>query len=150
MNTMNMSFLARVVHTVGFEVFGVMIFTPFAVLILNENIWHIGILAIVISVIAMVWNLIYNYIFDSIESSFGQHRSRRSLLVRIMHAVLFELGLLVVTLPMVAYWLHMSLWKALLTDIGFVIFYLIYAFVYNYIFDKIYFGMIVSNKPCCS
>jgi uncharacterized membrane protein len=143
---MNMSFLARVIHTVGFEVFGVVIFTPFAVLVLNENIWRIGFLAIVISIIAMVWNLIYNYIFDFIESSFGGHRSKRKLFMRMAHAVLFELGLLVVTLPMVAYWLHMSIWKALLTDIGFVVFYLIYAFVYNYIFDKIYFGIVVSKK----
>lgn len=143
---MNMSFLARVVHTVGFEVLGVVIFTPVAVYILNESVFDIGLLAIVISLIAMVWNLIYNYIFDFIESCFGGHRSKRRLFMRIIHAVSFELGLLVVTLPMVAYWLHMSLWKALLTDIGFVIFYLVYAFFYNYIFDKIYFGVVVSKR----
>ncbi|MED7787851.1 PACE efflux transporter [Francisella sp. 19X1-34] len=146
MNTMNMSFLARVVHTVGFEVFGVVIFTPVAVYVLNESVFDIGFLAIVISLIAMVWNLIYNYIFDFIESRFGGHRSKRNLLMRITHAISFELGLLVVTLPIVAYWLHMSIWKALLTDLSFVVFYLIYAFVYNYIFDKIYFGIVVSNK----
>ena len=66
--------------------------------------------------------------------------------MRIMHAVSFELGLLVVTLPIVAYWLSMSLWKALFTDLGFVVFYLIYAFVYNYVFDKIYFGIVLTKK----
>lgn len=143
---MNMSFFARVVHTVGFEVFGVVIFTPVAVYVLNESVFDIGFLAIVISLIAMVWNLIYNYIFDFIEGYFGGHRSTRKLFMRIMHAVSFELGLLVVTLPIVAYWLKMSLWKALLTDLSFVVFYLIYAFVYNYVFDKIYFGIVLAKK----
>lgn len=38
--------------------------------------------------------------------------------------------------------LDMGLIEAIIVDIGFVIFYLVYAFVYNYIFDKIYFGFI--------
>jgi uncharacterized membrane protein len=140
-----MSFWVRIVHTIGFEVFGVVIFTPFAVFVLNKSVFEIGILAVVISVIAMIWNFIYNYIFDSIEGSFGHHRSKRKLIMRVMHALLFEIGLLVVTLPLVAYWLDMSLIKALLVDIGFVIFYIVYAFVYNYIFDKIYFGFILDR-----
>ena len=135
----NMSFTARVIHMLGFEVFGVIIFTPFAMLVLNESIFHIGVIAIVISLMAMVWNFIYNYIFDLVECSLDGHRSTRKVSMRLLHALLFEVGLLVVTVPLVAYWLDMSLLEALLVDIGFVVFYLVYAFFYNYIFDKIYF-----------
>ena len=135
----NMSFTARVIHMVGFEVFGILIFTPFAMLILNESIFHIGVIAIVISLMAMVWNFIYNYLFDLVENSLDGHRSTRKVLIRLLHALLFEVGLLIVTIPLVAYWLDMSFLDALIIDIGFVVFYLVYAFFYNYIFDKIYF-----------
>jgi uncharacterized membrane protein len=139
----NMGFWARIIHMLGFEVFGVLIFTPFAMLVLNESIFHIGVIAIAISLMAMVWNFIYNYIFDLIESYLNGHRSTRKVSMRLLHALLFEIGLLIVTVPLVAYWLEMSLLNALLVDIGFVIFYLVYAFFYNYIFDKIYFTYFV-------
>ncbi len=135
----NMGFWARIIHMLGFEVFGIIIFTPFAMLVLNERIFHIGVIAIVISLMAMVWNFIYNYLFDFIESALNVHRSTRKVSIRFLHALLFEGGLLIVTVPLVAYWLEMSLINALLVDIGLVVFYLIYAFFYNYIFDKIYF-----------
>ncbi|MBK2357243.1 PACE efflux transporter [Francisella hispaniensis] len=142
MNIKNMSFLARLIHTVGFEFFGIVIFTPFAMFILHQDVFHIASLAIIISLIAMLWNFIYNYIFDIIEIKFGMHRSKRAIIIRGLHALLFELGLLIVTIPLVAYILNMSFLSAFLVDIGFVIFYLVYAFVYNYIFDKIYFDFI--------
>lgn len=135
-----MGLSARIIHTIGFEFFGLVIFTPFAMFVLNENLFHIGGLAIVISVMAMVWNLIYNYIYDTIELKLGRHRSQRGAVMRIFHAILFETGLLVATLPIVAYVLGMDIIEALLVDLGFVVFYVIYAFVYNYIFDKIYFN----------
>ena len=135
----NMSFTARLIHMLGFEIFGILIFTPFAMLVLNESIFHIGVIAILISLMAMVWNFIYNYIFDLVESSLDGHRSTRKISMRLLHALLFEVGLLIVTVPFVAYWLEMNLVAALLVDIGFVVFYLVYALFYNYIFDKIYF-----------
>ncbi|MFT4693966.1 MAG: putative membrane protein [Francisella sp.] len=139
----NMSFTARLIHMLGFEIFGILIFTPFAMLVLNESIFHIGVIAILISLMAMVWNFIYNYIFDLVESSLDGHRSTRKISMRLLHALLFEVGLLIVTVPLVAYWLEMNLVAALLVDIGFVVFYLVYAFFYNYIFDKIYFTYFV-------
>jgi uncharacterized membrane protein len=135
----NMSFTARLIHMLGFEIFGILIFTPFAMLVLNESIFHIGVIAILISLMAMAWNFIYNYIFDLVESSLDGHRSTRKISMRLLHALLFEVGLLIVTVPFVAYWLEMNLVAALLVDIGFVVFYLVYALFYNYIFDKIYF-----------
>ena len=139
----NMSFIARIIHIIGFEVCGILIFTPFAMLVLNESIFNIGVMAVVISLMAMVWNFIYNYIFDLVESSLDGHRSTRKISMRLLHALLFEVGLLIVTVPLVAYWLEMNLVAALLVDIGFVVFYLVYAFFYNYIFDKIYFTYII-------
>jgi len=139
-----MSFPARIVHTVGFEFFGIVIFTPFAMFVLHKDMFHIASLAIIVSMLAMLWNLIYNYIFDIVERKMGKYRTQRGFLLRALHAVLFEAGLLTVTIPLVAYMLDMGLIQAFIVDLGFVVFYLIYAFVYNYIFDKIYFGIILK------
>lgn len=139
-----MSFPARIVHTVGFEFFGIVIFTPFAMFVLHKDMFHIASLAIIVSMLAMLWNLIYNYIFDIIERKMGRYRTQRGFLLRALHALLFEAGLLIVTIPLVAYMLDMGLTQAFIVDLGFVVFYLVYAFVYNYIFDKIYFGIILK------
>lgn len=141
-----MTLLTRIVHTVGFEVFGILIFTPFAVFILNKSIMAIGILAIAISIVAMFWNLVYNYLFDLIENRLGGDRLKRGVILRVSHALLFELGLLVITLPFIAYWLNMGIIQALLIDISFVLFYVVYAFFYNYIFDKVYFGYMIPKS----
>ncbi|MDE4957680.1 LysR family transcriptional regulator, partial [Francisella tularensis subsp. holarctica] len=66
------------------------------------------------------------------------HRSKRGIIILSLHAFLFELVLLIDTIPLVAYILNMSFLSALLVDIGFVIFYLVDAFVDNYIVDRIY------------
>ncbi|AEI35622.1 hypothetical protein F7308_0695 [Francisella salina] len=110
--------------------------------VLHKDMFHIAGLAIIVSIIAMLWNLVYNYIFDIVENKTGGCRSKRGVIIRVLHAILFEAGLLIVTIPLVAYMLDMGLIEAVIVDIGFVIFYLVYAFVYNYIFDKIYFGFI--------
>ena len=55
---------------------------------------------------------------------------------RMLHAVCFELGLLLLTLPVIAHTLAMGLMDALLLDVGFVVFYVIYAFFYNLAYDR--------------
>lgn len=41
-------------------------------------------------------------------------------------------------LPAMAWWLEISLLEALVLDLGFVVFYLVYAFVYNLLYDKVF------------
>ncbi|MCF6765201.1 PACE efflux transporter [Thiotrichales bacterium 19S3-7] len=140
--THSISIKTRIIHMFLFELFGIVIFAPFAALILNENILKIGTLGITISVIAMVWNFIYNIIFDKVEANLGKNRFKRSPIIRALHALLFEGGLLIVTVPIVAIWLKMTLLQAFITDIAFVVFYLVYAYVYNWCFDKSYLYLI--------
>jgi len=37
-----------------------------------------------------------------------------------------------------AWWLNVSMLEALVLDLGFVAFYLVYAFVYNWVYDKVF------------
>lgn len=49
-------------------------------------------------------------------------RSKRGVIIRVLHAILFEAELLIVIIPLVAYMLDMGLIEAIIVDIGFVIF----------------------------
>jgi len=52
--------------------------------------------------------------------------------------VLFELGLLIVLMPFIAWYLNISLAHALVMDISFALFYVVYAFVFNWSYDRVF------------
>ena len=62
----------------------------------------------------------------------------RSVARRVAHAIGFEGGLVVILVPLVAWWLKVSLWHALLMDLGLVVFFLVYTFVFNWVFDRVF------------
>ncbi len=88
--------------------------------------------------LAMVWNAIYNWLFDLALLALGRSLSDRPPGLRVIHTILFELGILIMTLPVVAWWMQISLQQAFLLDTGFMIFYLVYGYVYNWCYDRIF------------
>lgn len=88
------------------------------------------------SAIAMLWNLAYNALFERWEAR--QARKGRGFWRRVVHAIGFELGLIVLLVPLFAVALQVSLWQALVYDIGLTVFFLVYAFVFNLAFDRVF------------
>lgn len=127
----------RIRHALIFEVFGLLLITPLASLATGHGLGEIGVIAVVASLVAMVWNYIYNLAFDR-----SMVRLRGSVAktvpIRILHAVLFEAGLLIAVLPFIAWYLQISLLEALIMDIGIALFYLVYAYVYNWAYDRVF------------
>ncbi|MBY4895467.1 PACE efflux transporter [Cupriavidus sp. AU9028] len=129
--------LDRIRHTVGFEVFGLAIFAPLGSWVFGYELHQMGIIGAVASLIAAIWNYIYNLMFDRAMVRFtGQ--VRKSPRIRVLHALLFELGLLIVFLPSVAWYLKISLLDALIMDLAVAAFYVVYAFVYNWLYDIVF------------
>ena len=93
-------------------------------------------LAAATSVIAVVWNLLFNTLFEAWESR--QAQRGRSLARRVAHAIGFEGGLAAVLVPLFAWWLGVSLWEALLFDAALLVFFLFYTFVFNWGFDRVF------------
>lgn len=91
-------------------------------------------LAAATSVIAVIWNLVFNTLFEAWESR--QARRGRSLARRIAHALGFEGGLAAILVPLFAWWLDVSLWEALLFDAALLVFFLFYTFAFNWCFDR--------------
>ena len=127
----------RLRHTLGFEVLGMMISVPLFSLLTGQPVDHLGPLAIGLSLLATGWNYLYNLLVDHwMLRQLG--RLEKRLIERVLHALLFELGLLLVVLPLTALWLGISLWQALWLDIGFSLFFVLYAFGYNLAYGRLF------------
>ncbi len=128
----------RIRHTILFELLGLLICTPLASWILGKDMHKIGAMTIFISATAMVCNLLYNVAFDYALKKLGRPVHHRPPWLRAIHAVLFESTLIFFTVPFVAWWLDMTLWTAFIADIGFALFYLVYAYIYNWAYDYVF------------
>ena len=69
----------------------------------------------------MVWNIIYNAMFDRL---WPVSRFPRQLKVRALHALGFETGFIIIGVTMVAIVLGVSLLQAFMLEIGFMLFFL--------------------------
>ncbi|MFS2023338.1 PACE efflux transporter [Massilia sp. GER05] len=95
-----------------------------------------GIASVLASATAVVWNLVYNTLFEAWEAR--QATRGRSLLRRVVHAIGFEGGLVLAIVPMFAWALDTSLVDAFLLDIGLVAFFVLYSFAFNWAFDLVF------------
>lgn len=127
----------RIRHTMGFELIGLAICVPVAVLLFDIQAHQAGGLAVAASLIAAGWNYLYNLAFDRIMAS-RLGRLEKTWGERVIHALGFEGGLMLLVLPLAAWWLSITLWQALLIDIGFIVLYVVYAFFYNLAYDKVF------------
>jgi len=127
----------RIRHAISFEVIALVIITPLAGWVFGLPLHDIGVVTVVSATIATFWNYIYNLLFDH-----GMLRlrgtTRKTLAVRLVHAMLFEVGLLFLLVPFIALYLAVSLWVAFTMDVAFSAFYLIYALVFNWAYDAVF------------
>ncbi|WP_406623654.1 PACE efflux transporter [Acidovorax sp. SDU_ACID1] len=102
-----------------------------------------GAMAVAASVIAIVWNVSFNTLFEKWEAR--QRVKGRSVLRRVVHAVGFEGGLALVLIPLMAWWFGVGLWEATLMEAGLLLFFLVYTYVFNWSFDRV-FGLPASAQ----
>lgn len=126
--------LERIFQAVLFEVIALSLSILGLVIFTDHDIASLSGTMIVVASIAMIWNYCFNYVFDRYASG---EKTQRSFSFRIMHVTLFEAGLLIFTIPVMAYILKVNLWDAFLMDLGVTIFITIYAFVFNLSYDHI-------------
>lgn len=115
-----------------FEVVLLIFMTLFVMLFSKEEPSHVAGMSVSLAVIAMIWNFIYNFFFDKI---FTGPRLERGLILRILHATIFESGLIIFSTPIIAWVLHMSLWEAFLLDIGLTLLIVLYTIAFNWTYD---------------
>ncbi|MGR5205405.1 PACE efflux transporter [Vibrio sp. PNB22_8_1] len=124
----------RIFHAVLFELIALAIIVPVTSLITGKGSSDLAMVGIGLSLYTVVWNYIYNVYFDK---WFGSNREERSLAMRIGHTIGFEGGLIFITIPVIAWFLKITLLQALALEAGFLIFFLFYTTGFNWAYDKL-------------
>jgi len=104
---------------------------------------HAGTAAVASSALAVIWNFVFNSLFEAWEAR--QSTRGRSWKRRAAHAIGFEGGLVLVLVPLFAWWLDISLWEALVLDIGLLTFFMVYTYIFSLAFDRV-FGLPASAQ----
>ncbi|VTR52380.1 Predicted membrane protein [Serratia fonticola] len=120
----------KLVYVTAYEVIGMVISALGLALLSGSAPSSTGPLAVIITTIAVTWNLIYNYLYEFWESR--QASRTRTLKRRILHAVGFQLTLVVYLIPLIAWWMEISLLQALLLDMALIVIIPCYTFVFNW------------------
>ena len=126
----------RVVYISLYEVLAIALAGLGLMLMSGESLLASGALATATSAVAVVWNLVFNSLFERWEAR--QPVKGRSVKRRVAHAVIFEAGLVLMLVPLIAWWLNISLWKAFMMEAVLLAFFPIFAFIYNWAFDSIF------------
>lgn len=127
----------RIRHAVSFELIGLAILVPVGSWTFSMPAADIGIVGVVSATLATAWNYIYNLGFDHMLLRL-RGTTLKTVPMRVVHTVAFELGLLMILLPFVAWYLGIGLLQAFVMDIAFAAFYMVYAFVFNWTYDRLF------------
>ncbi len=127
----------RLRYVVLFEVLLIALLAPLGAAVLDRPVLEIGTLGLVLSLKAMIVNLIYTWLFDVMDAKSGRIPSKRSLAGRILHAVGLEVGLVATSLPIVIWWLELTLGQALLMDLVISLVVVVYTFLFSWSYDRL-------------
>jgi len=127
----------RVVYVGLYEVIGMLIASIVLGLLSGAKAVQSGLLSVMLTSTALTVNFIYNYLFEKWERR-QSARTRRTLRRRLIHAIGFQFSLVIFLIPLIAWWLEVSLLKAFLMDLVLIIFFPIFTFFYNWVFDLVF------------
>lgn len=127
--------LRRVTFVAGYECLSLL----FTVFVLGALLGHGGgestLTAVLVTVTATAWNYVWNLCFEALERRMGS--SGRGARARALHALGYEGGVLVFTVPLVALLLGVGIGEALMIEAGLLVFFLVFTLGYTWVFDRI-------------
>ncbi|GAB4062143.1 PACE efflux transporter [Uliginosibacterium sediminicola] len=126
----------RIVQAMLYESLAVILVTPAVAWLFNHPLFSAMTLSALMSGIALAWNYSFNTAYEHWEAR--QAIKGRTLLRRLVHGAAFELGLMLFLIPLMAYWLDVSLLTAFIADIGIMIFFFFYTIAFTWLFDQLF------------
>jgi uncharacterized membrane protein len=126
-----------------YETGAVILVTPIIVWVFDHDVASSFWLSVTMSTIAVVWNYLFNSGFEAWERK--QSVKGRSWQRRLVHGVGFEGGWAIFFVPLIAWWLSVSWWVALITDASLLFVFFIYSIGFTWAFDRV-FGLPDSAK----
>ena len=137
--------LDRLRYALLFEGILVLLTAVITALLFDRNIWSMGALWVLISLVALAVNFVYNYCFDLFDVRNGRIPTERSRPWRIVHAVGFEVTLVIINLPLLMWWMNWTIWKALAFDIVAMGAIVVYTYFFTLAYDRLF--PIEQNDP---
>lgn len=129
-------FKRRLVYVASFELLGVFFATWVLMALSGGDAQESLPVAVLVSTTAVVWNYIYNTVFEAWERR--RQLTERSIKIRCWHAVGFEGGLFLFCLPVYMLWYGVGLWQATVMESVLLLFFLFYTFIFTLLFDKVF------------
>ncbi len=125
----------RITYVLVFELFAIVLATLLLDMI-SEGKSHSNLpVAATASLVAVVWNFIYNTAFEAWERR--TNRSDRTMSLRIFHAFGFEAGLILFLIPLFMWWYSVGPLTAFIMEAALLIFFLVYTFLFTLLFDRV-------------
>ena len=130
--------LDRLRYALLFEGILVAMFSVIAALLFDRSLMSMSALSIALSLVALAINLGYNYLFDRLDVRNGRIPTERSRNWRIVHALGFEVTLVIVNLPLVMWWMGWNVWQALALDIVAMAAIVFYTYFFTLAYDRLF------------
>lgn len=124
----------RWIHALSYEVILLVIIALALSYVFEMPMQVTGGLGIAMAVTSVLWNMFFNHYFEKLEA---KHQLHRTFKIRVLHAIGFEGGLMLATIPMVAYALEKSMMQAFLIDLLMTLSILLYTFIFQYCYDHV-------------
>lgn len=133
----------KIVYAISFETLGTLVATAFLWLVSDAGAASSLGLSVLTATIALGWSYAFNSIFEAWEAR--QAVRGRPLSRRIAHALLFEGGLVLLLVPVMAWWLGVTFGQALVYEAGLILLFLVYTYLFTWGFDRV-FGLPASAR----
>lgn len=133
----------KIVYGVSFETLGTLVASAYLLIVSDAGPGSSLALSILTATIALCWSYAFNTGFEAWEAR--QAVRGRSFRRRTAHALLFEGGLVMICIPVMAWWLQVDYLEALVFEAGLIAVFIVYTYVFTWAFDRI-FGLPASAR----
>ena len=133
----------KIIYAVSFETLGTLVATLGLLVMSDAKPLQSLALSVIGATIALCWSYLFNTAFEAWEAR--QPVKGRSTLRRAVHALLFEGGLVLICVPIMAWWLGVGLLQAVGCEAGLIVLFIAYTYAFTWGFDRV-FGLPVSAR----
>ena len=133
----------KLVYAVTFESLGTLVASTYLWIVSDAGAGSSLALSVLTATIALSWSFVFNTLFEAWETR--QPVRGRSLKRRTAHALLFEGGLVLICIPVMAWWIGVGYLEALVYEAGLIALFILCTYVFTWSFDRI-FGLPASAR----
>jgi len=133
----------KILYAVSFETLGTLVATLGLMVMSDAKPLQSLALSVIGATIALCWSYLFNTGFEAWEAR--QPVKGRSALRRAVHALLFEGGLVLISVPIMAWGLGVGLVEAAAYEAGLIVLFIAYTYAFTWGFDRV-FGLPASAR----